>query len=343
MIVVEETNDGSLEKAVTTESIAEAKKRGLVPQSGNWQKPRRWVRPEDADVSTVADTSDSSSDDYQKFLKFDHKMLVRLGALANIPGMSSRDKPKNKEDGEIREVLGITALNNVRDNVEDLRQERMGDLDHSKGKWFYHEWVGGLFVKIVGLRAIILENEGREISRDLVAQQMNAVTEEGEIDYKQVDFAIDFGKTMAATLSQETKEVSVQPTLDLLEAEHKFAVERTKELFGDEIEVFRCIYGDHVPELRKQLDATGRLEMEEFPLTSYTHDLDAAKYFCDKHMGRNYPSNKRMVFSRTIKAEEVMVSWYSNPELLSGFPEQKEVVISSKEGKFTINKDSIIG
>jgi len=37
-----------------------------------------------------------------------------------------------------------------------------------------------------------------------------------------------------------------------------------------------------------------------------------------------------------------MASWYSNPALLSGFPEQKEVVISSKEGKFTINKGSII-
>ena len=39
-----------LEKAVSTESVAEAKKRGLVPQSGDWGKPKRWVKPEDADV-----------------------------------------------------------------------------------------------------------------------------------------------------------------------------------------------------------------------------------------------------------------------------------------------------
>jgi len=40
-----------VEKAVSTESVSEAKRRGLVPQSGDWGKPKRWVRPEDADVS----------------------------------------------------------------------------------------------------------------------------------------------------------------------------------------------------------------------------------------------------------------------------------------------------
>jgi len=39
-----------VEKAVSTESVSEAKRRGLVPQSGDWGKPKRWVRPEDADV-----------------------------------------------------------------------------------------------------------------------------------------------------------------------------------------------------------------------------------------------------------------------------------------------------
>ena len=37
-------------KAVSAESVAEAKRRGLVPQSGDWEKPRRWVLGEDADV-----------------------------------------------------------------------------------------------------------------------------------------------------------------------------------------------------------------------------------------------------------------------------------------------------
>jgi len=329
-----------LEKAVSTEAIASAKSRGLVPQSGDWQKPKRWVRPEDADVGSTDVTSDSTSDDYTSFLKLDHQMLVRLGALANLPGMSKKNRKNSDVKTELERAINI--LNDIRDNTGDLRKEHMGDLDHQKGQWLYSDWVEGMFARMVGLRAILLENEGKEISRDLVAQQMDAVNEDGEVDYEQVDFAIGFGKTMSITLNQETQEVSVQPTLDLLEAEHQFAVERTKELFGDEIEVFRCMYGDHVPELKKQLAETGELEIEEFPLTSYTHDLDAATYFCDEHMGRNYSSDKRMVFSRTIKAEEVMASWYSNPALLSGMPEQKEIVISSKEGKFIIKKDSII-
>jgi len=34
-----ENDDESIEKAVSTEDIASAKSRGLVPQSGNWEKP----------------------------------------------------------------------------------------------------------------------------------------------------------------------------------------------------------------------------------------------------------------------------------------------------------------
>jgi GNAT superfamily N-acetyltransferase len=45
-------------KAVSTESVAEAKRRGLVPQSGDWGKPRRWVRPEDAEKVPDSDVSD---------------------------------------------------------------------------------------------------------------------------------------------------------------------------------------------------------------------------------------------------------------------------------------------
>jgi len=46
----EKNDDESLEKAVSTEDIANAKRRGLVPKSGDWGKPGRWVLPKDADV-----------------------------------------------------------------------------------------------------------------------------------------------------------------------------------------------------------------------------------------------------------------------------------------------------
>jgi len=49
----EESDEGwqyPIELSKSTTSITEAKRRGLVPQSGNWQKPRRWVRPKDKDT-----------------------------------------------------------------------------------------------------------------------------------------------------------------------------------------------------------------------------------------------------------------------------------------------------
>jgi len=39
----------TLDKQVASGAVA-ARERGLVPQSGDWKKPKRWVRPEDADV-----------------------------------------------------------------------------------------------------------------------------------------------------------------------------------------------------------------------------------------------------------------------------------------------------
>ena len=300
-------------------AMLEAKRRGLVPQSGNWEKPRRWVRPEE--VGEV----EESHEDYSWATD---ELYMQASEFMTL-------KHNNLMEGD-----GEQLIEEMGETLDTLREGLMGDRHHHHGIMLYNDWVEGMFAKIVGLRAILLENEGKEISRDLVAQQMGAVNKEGEADYKQVDFAISFGKTMLQSIvDRETMEVSIQPTLDVLAAEQKFAVERTKELFGDEIEVFRCMYGDHVPALKKQLEEEGELEIEEFPLSSYTHDIVAALGFC-LGQGANQP---HMIFSRTIKAEDVMASWYSNPAILSGMPEQKEVVISSKEGKFTINKDSIIG
>ena len=40
-----------VQKSVSTEDMARAEARGLVPQSGNWKKPKRWVRPKGAVIS----------------------------------------------------------------------------------------------------------------------------------------------------------------------------------------------------------------------------------------------------------------------------------------------------
>jgi len=34
-----------VQKQVTVESVADARRKGLIPQSGNWMRPGRWIRP----------------------------------------------------------------------------------------------------------------------------------------------------------------------------------------------------------------------------------------------------------------------------------------------------------
>ena len=46
----------AIEKAVSTESIASAKRRGLIPQSGDWMRPKRWIKPEDVKEIAISDT-----------------------------------------------------------------------------------------------------------------------------------------------------------------------------------------------------------------------------------------------------------------------------------------------
>ena len=82
-------------KAVSAESVAEAKRRGLVPQSGDWEKPRRWVLGEDADVVEELDAPRVYSyDEVKKFLDISEKsnaplnktlkaMLKRIGVVDN--------------------------------------------------------------------------------------------------------------------------------------------------------------------------------------------------------------------------------------------------------------------
>ena len=77
-------------------------------------------------------------------------------------------------------------------------------------------------------------------------------------------------------------------------------------------------------------------ELEEFPLSSYTQDFWAAVGF-SLGQGKDQPY---FIFSRMVPADEVAVAWYSNPAFFS-MPEQKEVVVTSKAGKFTLKKSDI--
>ena len=98
------SDDESLEKAVSTESIASAKRRGLIPQSGDWMRPRRWVRPEDADVvdedeASLATQNVYTAADIEKKLEptIEVKGFPGIGRGRPKTGMSQHEKDRATE------------------------------------------------------------------------------------------------------------------------------------------------------------------------------------------------------------------------------------------------------
>ena len=107
-------------KAVSAESVAEAKRRGLVPQSGDWEKPRRWVLGEDADVVEELDAPRVYSyDEVKKFVedkitfKFDFDEMREKYGRRNIFG---------DDDPEDDYYLGY-------DQIEDILEVVVGSID----------------------------------------------------------------------------------------------------------------------------------------------------------------------------------------------------------------------
>lgn len=83
-------------KAVTAEAIASAKGKGLVPKTGTWEKPGRWVRPEDADVPVDEDEASLGTQNVYTANEISDKLL---------PNVSYKGFGKNKE--ALNRVTGI--------------------------------------------------------------------------------------------------------------------------------------------------------------------------------------------------------------------------------------------
>ena len=102
------SDDESLEKAVTVESIVSAKGRGLVPKTGNWQKPGRWVRPEDADVPVDEDEASLATQNVYTADEIEKKIEPTLG-VNGFPGMG-RGRPKVGENTKYHKEKAVETL-----------------------------------------------------------------------------------------------------------------------------------------------------------------------------------------------------------------------------------------
>jgi len=104
-----------VQKSVSTEDMARAEARGLVPQSGNWKKPKRWVRPKGAVISKTRKKAhddlilDNSTKEAMKSLfgeDFDRSTLQDMYSI----GLEDYSTEITKLDGDINDEYGFLSL-----------------------------------------------------------------------------------------------------------------------------------------------------------------------------------------------------------------------------------------
>jgi len=173
----DKNEDDSLEKAVSTEDIASAKTRGLVPKSGNWQKPGRWVRPEDADVPV--DTGEKPR----------KKASVHPGFL----------KQAEKADSMVKDVLkgfpnnGLETLTEIYSTSLENFSTRISSVD------------GAMVRQVFDVGMQILGEEGQTVG----AMVRQFSVKEGVLSVYHHSFMLDDdyqGKGLAADINEHVEE-----------------------------------------------------------------------------------------------------------------------------------------
>ena len=119
-----------LDKQDGVSSAAEAKRRGLVPQSGNWDKPVRWVKPEELDEESDKDKEKKAEEltqpkgaIAQKLKKFNDKLEKFFKTLDDLIG-GRVDNPQQTFDD----------LENIKGEVDQEIDEANTKIDENEGK-----------------------------------------------------------------------------------------------------------------------------------------------------------------------------------------------------------------
>jgi len=281
-----------------------------VHRAGKEFEREQWVRPEESEAIKV-----SHKDMFNDFMKIDYNRLVT-----------------EKKSKKVKRVI-----ENIHEHLNQDRAKNMDKFSKGRGYFMIDSWVEGAVFKIVGLRMLVAEMRGEEISKEMVKSLMDSVSDKPTPD-KTVEAAMSIGKISymePEDWDHPEKGASTNKSKQVIKDEHEYAVKKTKELFGDEITVYRGIYGKPAQVIRDALDKSDEIELDSFPLSSYSQDPIAAFAFV-------HDKRDKVVIQRKIKADDVQFAWYSNPAMLSYMPEQKEVVISPKENKFIIKKSDVI-
>jgi len=306
-----------LKKSLDIESIDIFKdgepKEGLVPKkivvrmkNGKTYERTQLVRPDQLEGLPML----SKDPDYEKFLHIEHNSLI---------------------DWQKKKIVSA-KIEALTQKIDADRKVKMGNDEGMAGYFMVDGWAEGAFFKIVGMRMLAAELSGKIITDD----NLRAVWE-GALGEKPTDHQIEYLKMFAATTNayiDKKGELSTDLPKQMLQNEMKYAKQRTKELFGDKIRLYRGIYGPAAVKIKEAMEKGEELELDDLPLSSYSQDYIAAFAFIQDR-------GHAVVITRDVDADDVAFAWYSNPALLHYLPAQKEVVIDPKINKFKVNRKDV--
>ena len=136
---------------VGPDSIARAKERGLVPKSGDWHHPNRWVKPEDADVPAQdVKTPDQRLEEVSKtakelgYISDDIDMFLNKFDLDNeIDTIYARSRDPNQSGEEYVDRFGETKYRRIFDDINEWH-DIYRDLDWTARSEFKGGFSDGL-------------------------------------------------------------------------------------------------------------------------------------------------------------------------------------------------------
>jgi 8-oxo-dGTP diphosphatase len=317
--LIAELDDPLVAIELKAEYISLAGREGLIPKKvsvtrgGTTFEQTVYVRPEEEVKTKEHRTiSPETRRKYSRFLQIEYNRLL--------------GRPIGHQAAAVTKVL--------RELIEEqfeTRKQVLGERYSLNGYDIISNWVEGMLPNVVGIRMMVAEMRGQKIDREMVRTQLESISGKPAED-KFVDSVMGIAGTFMVTLDPETHELTTKFTKEVLQKEHEFAVVRAKELFGDEITLYRGLYGSAAKKVKETIEKEGEVELDEFALSSYSQDPIAAFAFVHK-------KESPFLIKRKVKTDDIFLAWFSNPAFIGIMPEQKEVLISPEQTKFKIRKE----
>lgn len=272
MTALQELKD-LLVKQVTPQSVVAAKQRGLVPQSGDWNAPYRWVKPREQD--------EDSEDKFSLFTDEAKRVQNNMGqTVSQLPGIEEGFDHTNPINANTltREAVKRAIVNRIADRLAEMiaADDSYILATQIKERYAHKEGMGAYY------EANYLVGQWAETSADSnstsVALQFAARDEFGLYDVEMGHFNKD------ALQDARPEYVAYQ---DLFRAFHRAQYEITQEWFNEHGITHVTLYrGSALPKSDVSREDTHRPDRSSWmmnfatqPISSFSTDIGTAIRF----------------------------------------------------------------